>query len=356
MVSRFQLTKAEPVPVKRRRRLGPMLLGLLVLVLLLWGGYWYAAYSLANGFITDASAAETPGDLAFGCGDRRLGGFPLQLTVNCQSVTTSTGPGMQAMLGGVAAAAPLYQPGRVNASIVGPLELTAADYTIRSDWRSGSLGFTADFAGVRDATAAFSEIAFAVDDAAGETRWSANAAAWSTRIRPAAGDEPAFHVLLSAVDLVIAFGGDAFPDMSGTATLTVLGAGDRLDRDPADILGDWLRAGGAFMIDHLSVTSGDVIAEITGPMTLGVNGFLSGEVMVRYTGEEDLPTLVAAIFPWYADDAETIAEAIRALSRPIQMRGEDGYEVRLIIRDGVVNVGLIPILTIPSVGALDHLV
>jgi SAM-dependent methyltransferase len=72
--------------------------------------------------------------------------------------------------------------------------------------------------------------------------------------------------------------------------------------------------------------------------------------------EEDLPTLVAAIFPWYADEAVTIAEAIRALSRPIEMRGQPAYEVRLNIRDGVVNVGLIPILTIPSVGGLDHLV
>jgi hypothetical protein len=333
-----------------------VLLSLLVLILVLWGGYWYAAYSLANGFIRDAAAAEATDAMAFGCGDRRLGGFPLQLTVDCQSVVSTTGPAMRASLGGIAAAAPLYNPGRVTADIRGPFEIAAADYSIRSNWQGGNIGITAGLDGVRDASAAFSALDFAISDAAGATQWAATAAAWSTQIRPAAGEQQAIHVTLSAVDLVIAFGGDAFPQMSGTATLTMLGAGNRIDRDPADFLGDWLGAGGAFDIDHLSVTSGDVMAEITGPMSLGLDGNLTGDVVVRYLGEDDLPTLVAAIFPWYADEAATIAEAIRALSRPIEMRGQPAYEVRLNIRDGVVNVGLIPILTIPSVGGLDHLV
>ena len=356
MVSRIQLQKAEPLPERRRRRLRAIVLSLLALVIMLWAGYWYTAYSLANGFIADASAAQTSDGLAFGCGDRRLGGFPLQLTIDCQNVVLTSGPSMRASLGGLAATAPLYNPGRVTADIVGPFEVAAADYSIRSTWQSGNFESTAGLDGVRDATAAFSALDFAVNNTDGETQWSATAAAWSTQVRPSTGNQPAFHLVVSAADLVIAFGGEAYPEMSGTATLTMYGAGNRIDRDPADMFGDWLREGGSFMIDHLAITSGDVVAEITGPMALGLNGFLTGDVVIRYLGEKDLPTLVAAIFPWYANEAETIAEALRALSRQIEMRGEPAYEVRLNIRDGVVNVGLIPILTIPSVGQLDHLV
>jgi hypothetical protein len=356
MVTHIQLQKAELEPVRRRRRFMPIMLTLAALLLLAWGGYWYTAYSLANGFISDASAAQPSDNIAFGCGDRRLGGFPLQLTVDCQSVISTNGQAMRASLGGVAATAPLYNPGRVQADIVGPFEVVGDGYAIRSNWRGGSVGFTAGLDGVRDATAAFSSLDFEIQDAAGETQWSANAAAWSTQVRPAVREQPALHVVVSAADLNIAFGGDAFPEMSGTANLTLLGAGNRIDGDPARILGRWLGAGGDFQIDFLTVTSGDVLAEITGPMSLGRNGSLTGRVMVRYVGQEDLPTLVAAIFPWYADDAETIAEAIRALSREIQMRGELAHEVQLIIEDGVVKIGLIPILTIPSVGDLNHLI
>jgi hypothetical protein len=356
MVSRFQLQQAQPVVEKRKRRLRPVMLSLLVLLLLLWAGYWYAAYSIANGFITDAAAAEASDDFAFGCGQRQLGGFPLQLTVNCRGVVSNSGDGVTANLGGLDATARLYNPGKVTANVAGPFEVNGADYAILSNWEAGNVGFSAGLGGIHDATAAFSALDFSVRDAAGATQWSATAAAWSTQIQPATGGEPAFHVVLSAVDLVIAFGGDAFPQMSGTATLTMHGAGDRIDRLPTDVLADWLRAGGTFDIDDLTVRSGDVLADITGPMTLGLNGSLSGEVVVRYSGEQDLPILVAAIFPWYADEAETIAEAIRVLSTPIEMRGEPAYEVHLNIRDGVVNIGLIPILTIPSLGPLDQLI
>jgi hypothetical protein len=356
MVSRFQIQNTQPVVEKRKRRLRPVLLSLLTLIILLWAGYWYAAYSIANGFITDAAAAEASDSFAFGCGQRQLGGFPLQLTITCRNAVSNSGDGIRASLGGLDATALLYNPGKVTANIAGPFEVNGADYAVLSNWAAGNVGFTAGLGGVHDASAAFSSLDFTVRDAAGETQWSATAAAWSTQMQPAAGGEPAFHLVLSAVDLVIAFGGDAFPQMSGTATLTLHGAGDRIDRLPSDVLADWLRAGGAFDIDDLTVRSGDVLADITGPMKLGLNGSLTGEVVVRYSGEQDLPTLVAAIFPWYADEAETIAEAIRVLSSPIEMRGEPAYEVHLNIRDGVVNIGLIPILTIPSLGPLDHLI
>ena len=300
----------------------PIMLTLVALLLLAWGGYWYTAYSLANGFISDASAAAPSDNIAFGCGDRRLGGFPLQLTVDCQSFISTNGPAMRASLGGVAATAPLYNPGRVQADIVGPFEVVGEGYAIRSNWRGGQCRLhrwsrwrprrdrgllVARFRGFKTLLA------------------KRNGRRMRLPGRPKFGRRPAssrrYMSSFSAADLIIAFGGDAFPEMSGTANLTVLGAGNRIDGDPARILGRWLDAGGDFQIDFLTVTSGDVLAEITGPMSLGRNGSLTGRVMVRYVGQEDLPTLVAAIFPWYADDAETIAEAIRALSREIEMRG-----------------------------------
>ncbi len=355
MVARTQTSTAASTRPRRPRR-GPLslLLSLVIILAMAWVAYWYVAYRFASGYVLDAAALEV-GDMALGCGDRQFGGFPLQITIDCRTASAELG-GARVNLAGLTATAPLYNPGRVDAVLQAPLAYTGVNHTIAADWTGAGLQAMAGLGGLKSGEVSFTGLDIHVTDAVDAAVWAATADAWTTEIRPADGDDDAFRVGLSANNLVVQLGSDTYPSVSGTATITVLNSGNRVDRDPAAIMGDWLAAGGAFTIDDMVLTSGDVVAEFTGPMTLEVDGTLSGDVSLRYYGN-DLPMLLAAIFPWAADNADLIADAVRHLSRPIQMRGQDAFEVQHLVLDhGGVAIGIIPIpLTIPSIGPLDHL-
>ena len=352
--ARTERGRNDRVASRRRRRIGPFLLLLLVLFGIVWASYWYVAYRFAETFVAEAPASAISQSVALSCAERRFGGFPLQLTIDCDRAIAASGDKAHASLAHVTATAPLYNPGWVEAEITGPFEFNGVNNNVRSDWRDGRLELMAGFGGVRELQASFADLKLTVGDLVGDTIWSAGAAYWATEIRSADGDEDALLMVLSAEDLVIELAGGAYPQLSGTATLTLRGSGNRLDREPSDLIGRWLSNGGEFNIDHMALTSGDVIAEVDGPMILEVDGTLSGDLDVRYAGEADLPLLVAAIFPWLAGDAEVIADAIRAMSQPIELHGQPAHRVRINIRHGTLNIGLIPILTIPSIGPLDH--
>jgi len=330
-----------------------LFVGLIAFLAIAWAAYWYAAYRMADGFIAESATLQPSESMSLGCVEHQFGGFPLHITIDCAGARSVAADGAVADLGALSARAPLYNPGWVEADITGPLLYEGVNHTINADWSGGQFDFLAGFGGVSRATAAFGEVTFTVADAIDDTVWSASANAWGTEIRPAAEDG-AIRLTLSAEELVVAIGGEAYPSVSGTASMTLTGFGDRLDRAPDRLIGDWLAAGGNFHVDHMDLSSGDVVADVTGPMRLDIDGTLSGNLVVQYSGAHDLPTLVAAIFPWYADDADAIAEAVRLMSRPVEIRGEEAYEARFIIEAGNIRIGLIPLVTIPSVGPLDH--
>lgn len=358
MVARVQMeagANIAPRPAKRRRRLVPLVLTVPVLLAAGWAAYWYAAYYIVDRHVVARSDTAAPGELTVICASRQLSGFPLRISVGCVDGTTEAENGTRLDIASFVAEAPLYNPGRVDARANGPLLYEGVNHRINADWTVARGDILAGFGGVESGAATFADLQLDVSDFVDDATWGATADVWTTEIDPAE-EVNALRVLLGTSNLKIQIGGRVYPSLSGTATLTVLDSGSRFDRLPAVMIGDWLVTGGAFRIEHMALSSGNLNAEITGTGVLEVDGTLTGNVTLRYSGEEDLPQFVSAIFPWLEDEADIIAQAIGALSQQIEMRGEPAYEVRLILSHGAVRIGLIPILlTIPSIGPLDHL-
>lgn len=355
MVAQVQMQAgANSKPTRRRRRLVPLFLSIPILLVLAWLAYWYVAYRMVDGYVTEAAGAESA--TAVTCADRSLGGFPLRIRIGCGDAVAEGADGTRFGIARFLATAPLYNPGWVEAQADGPLTYDGVNHQVNANWTAAYGDFLAGLGGVNRGTATFADIDLDIFDAVDDAHWGATADQWATEIH-AAEEAEAMRVLLSTENLMIEIDGRFYPSLSGTATLTIVDIGSVIDRLPAVMLGDWLGAGGAFRVDHMALTSGRLTAEITGEGVLELDGSLSGAIVLRYSGEEDLPQFVSAVFPWLEDEADIIAAAIAALSQPIEMRGEPARQVRLIVDHGAVKIGLIPIpLTIPSVGPLDHLV
>ena len=347
----------ESAPAKRRRRrLSVRLLGLVVIFAAIWCGYWLVAYYFAQTAVGAAATADGQANPMVACADHGFGGFPFQLTVSCREVSAGTSGGVRASLGQFAAAAPLYTPGRVKADIAGPFRLMTPDFAIGAVWAAADAAVDAGIIGPTAAAANFTDLQLLVEGPDGVTGLAARAGNLGTELRPSPSRPEAIEIAVNANELVITIDGEAFPALTGGTRLTLIGSGAELDRDPMAILRTWLRAGGQFQIEEMNLNVGRLQATVSGPMVLELDGTLTGDLTIRYSGQEDLALLIAAVFPWQADLAETLAAMAVALSYQVGTEANPALETRWNLRHGAVNFGLLPAgLAVPSIGDLHHL-
>jgi hypothetical protein len=117
--------------------------------------------------------------------------------------------------------------------------------------------------------------------------------------------------------------------------------------DPARAVLSWLQAGGEVAVDDLRIATGDAIAEATGTLRLSPQGLLSGELVVRVTGLDQLPALAEQLRPGSRDQVDRIVRMAGALMRAAPGNA-NAREVPITIREGVARIGLIPLGTIPA--------
>jgi hypothetical protein len=326
----------------------PLTISLVLLVAGLWCAYWYVAYRVA---LSTVDAADNGGSTALSCAERSLGGFPFHLTFNCRQGEAANGALLTASFGGIDASAPLFNPGHVAAAMTGPLRLDAGGLVTEANWQVGTATVDAGLSGISAATASFADLKVSMRDTSGPAAFNISAGRWHSQLRPAS--EPgAFRLDLATDDLVVAGGATAYPGVSGTGTLTLQDVGPAIGLDLHGLVRAWLAAGGRFRVDALDLTAAGVHLGVSGPMSLSPDGAISGAVTLRIAGTEHLPELVAAFAPAWKDRAAELADVVTAMARPAD--GAVGtVETRLNIRDGVVSLGIIPLVALPPLGPPD---
>jgi hypothetical protein len=140
---------------QRRGRGWGWLVGLVVVLALLWIGYWFAAHYAAEKAIARLVAPHGQAEIT--CGTTDISGFPLRLDVRCDSPAYAEGTAVNASIGTVHASAPLYRPGSVAADIDGPLLVNAPGNGIglTVTWTSAKATANAGLGGIDGAGATF---------------------------------------------------------------------------------------------------------------------------------------------------------------------------------------------------------
>ncbi len=336
-----------PPPRRRRRRGLTLLLSVLVLLALLWSGYWFAAYTVVSTFVAQSEAAPARA-AALACEAPAYGGFPLSLAMDCGTLTAG-GPGFGARIDGLSASAPLYNPGRIDAEAAGPLRIESADFGIGilAAWEHATASARADLSGLVRAASTATGLRVALSGPGAPVAGFA-IGDWQGTLDQTAGETPGMILAFSSDDFRLAEGfGITLPPIDSAGRLTLVGAGPIAAPDLGVEISRWIARGGRIEVETLSFASGTVRLAVSGPLSLSRDGLLSGTLALQVFGTDGLAELIATILPRFRNEAANLASAVIALTQPVQTPSGPAQETRLTLRDGAVSVGFVPLFTLP---------
>ncbi len=289
----------------------------------------------------------------FACADRSLGGFPLRLDFGCTRAAYGDGPQgtgerLSAALGGVQASAPLYWPGYVEAHLTSPFVVNAplSGIALTTAWADASTSATAGLGGLKSAGAVFHSLDVSTAGVSTLPVKALTADIVDASAAPAAGNAYRFAATAHGLK-VVRRDGSAIPAIDGDAAITVLDFGGSLGTDPRAKLRAWARAGGTAHIDRLRFAAGDAIIDADGKLTIAPDGLLSGTLNVRLRNPDAFVALAEAIKPGASKDAGKILAVVSALTVPVDTPDGPALQTTLVIRNGLLMVGMFPVGVIP---------
>jgi hypothetical protein len=154
----------------------------------------------------------------------------------------------------------------------------------------------------------------------------------------------------AASDLVLErSSGGAFPAISAEFAIVAEKFGSASGLDPAKALQAWIAKGGALKVERLAFSTGAVSASATGTLVMAPTGLLSGRLVVRITGLEQLPDIAEELKPGSRDRVARIIGGIGAFTKPVN-DGSGAREIDLLVADGAIFAGMFPLpFVIPAV-------
>lgn len=124
MNTQYDSTDTQPQAVSRLGLYLPV--GLLLVVALLWSGFWWAGSQMATSALDRWLSAEAASGRQWSCIDRTLGGYPFRLELRCSSASLQAivdGKPAVAKLGSLTLVTQIYNPKLVLAEIEAPLTI-----------------------------------------------------------------------------------------------------------------------------------------------------------------------------------------------------------------------------------------
>jgi hypothetical protein len=342
-VGRSPARLAEEQP-RRRRRWPAYLAGLLLLLVVLWLGYWYGASRVAEAAINRAVAAPVAG-ISFGCPDRSLSGFPLRVDFRCERATASDERGgLAAALGGFWASAPLYVPGFVSATLDAPLvlDIPQRGIALTASWSHATASATAWLDGLKGGAARFT--AFSLENG-GRTDLvpvkAVEARNADVSLAPAGGPDYRVSVNAERVDIT-ATDGMTFPELDARANVVAVGVGP-LGTDPAAAFLSWARNGASVKIDEFRLAAAGAIVTASGQLSLSREGRLNGSILIGYNSIEALGDLIEVLRPGTRARYADALRAVNVLTRSVNTPDGPLRQTALTFQDGVIWLAFLPL-------------
>lgn len=321
-----------------------LLLAFALVVVVGWSVLWFVAATIVDRQIHKAQmAAQDVGAIAE-CVNRSVTGFPFRIEVRCAAGSRAASTGGSVSIGGATLAALVYDPDKVIAEVAGPLRVASRGAPeLLAEWALAHASARLDFdaqtlerfdAQVREAT-------FTVDGhppvAVGEM------GAHLRRHPDAPGD---LDLALRVADIVPVAGGEP-------VSLSLRGrVGDGaalLAGQPERLLAAVAGGGVPLLIEAAMLESGDLLLEASGELTLGADGLFDGALDLVIAGAEETLPYLDQVTPGASKGLKEVVKNVLAFAPEVEVGERTGKRVSLVVKDGRVRAGLVPLFTVPPV-------
>lgn len=323
-------------PVNRRRRF-PWWAKLILLVVVLYGAALYLAAHQAKVYLN--AVVAPPGTGAEECAKLDFSGLPTRISAVCQSAKfVDPVTGLDLSTGSVRTTTFVHNPTHASFSIASPVKAKLANgLTTDTNWQSLDSDIGGDLSGITYGTVAIGKIDSAI------TLPGAPAPLKIT------SDHADFSVRQNGPDLDIASRSTGskvetgiipvnLPGFSTSFEATLDGRGNVLSGAPI-VPGEAVQGS----IKRLAIDFGNNgTLAVSGPFRVAENGLLSGDFTIDVENYAALQATLSKSFP----QAITVIDTATILLKSLSPDGKTG-KVTLNVRDGRVQLGIIPLGTIP---------
>lgn len=331
------MTSSEEAQPKRRRGLLWLLIFLAALFGLYSAGWFYLAERIRDGAkqtIADLSRQGIRSD----CARLRVEGYPLKLAVLCNGLAyQDDAKGMAATTGALEASTSIFNPLTTEVNLRGPLRTLAPGLApLWLDWdqldiRTGLPGSmpsritltTQGLSGQTDPEDSEPVPLFNVTDLALDL--------WPE------GDDLLYRGSFAELDITAdALDGRNVPSLDGAGEARLKNGVALLQSNPRSLRGH------AFDIARLQLSSGEAAISVSGSGSVGEEGLIDADLMIRVTSPEAVAEVLATAIP---EQARQIRQGFGALA----MMGKQPTLPLKIVR-GNATLGFIPL---GRIGPLD---
>ncbi|ADZ68574.1 DUF2125 domain-containing protein [Polymorphum gilvum] len=330
------------LPEKKNLKLRYILLSTAVVVVI---AGWSAAWAVARGFAErelDAALAQARAyGFDIGCEERSLAGWPFRFELTCTTLSYRDAFGNFLSFRTLRAVALVYNPRHLILEVDGPASAFSPGDgpTVEARWDSLRASLRIEDLALSRFDAVVEAPEVDVSAADGRSTVALTSGALHLRADPAA---PAnLQMAVSFRGLGSADGEAAGTD--GTVVLSVPGAAPVLGGVvPLDLFSD--TAGQPTIdIDRLRLESQEASVELAGRLTLDRDGHLNGELPLMAVEPERLQTLLAPLFGTDMPFAGALQGAVVSFGRPETVGGRPAVSARLVLKEGMARVGVLPI-------------
>ena len=346
--------KADSKMRKQGSLMGKFWLMVAVIVLLVAGlcGAWYYGANRLEQEIASLKQRLSDGGVAAGCEGQEIRGFPFRLGVFCDTFFYADPVNGVTVAGNaIRSAAQLYRPGHVVSETDGPLKVSAPGLVpLLLEWEKLRSSVRVSMSGLRRTSLVAEDIRVSADDLG---LVDLLGTMQGLQLHFLAGDEnggnaPQDLVASAAIERwQIDDGGMGQIQPVNFSLLMTVREGLAMAMSGQDPMVILRSRGGEAELAGIEFSTGDGgRLRASGPLQLGRNGKLSGELELDLDDPQKLVDYAASVFPPARDMLANVASYLEAFSANTggrtQIRG-----LKLTLRDNKVLLGFIELAELP---------
>ena len=346
--------KADSKMRKQGSLMGKFWLMVAVIVLLVAGlcGAWYYGANRLEQEIASLKQRLSDGGVAAGCEGQEIRGFPFRLGVFCDTFFYADPVNGVTVAGNaIRSAAQLYRPGHVVSETDGPLKVSAPGLVpLLLEWEKLRSSVRVSMSGLRRTSLVAEDIRVSADDLG---LVDLLGTMQGLQLHFLAGDEnggnaPQDLVASAAIERwQIDDGGMGQIQPVNFSLLVTVREGLAMAMSGQDPMVILRSRGGEAELAGIEFSTGDGgRLRASGPLQLGRNGKLSGELELDLDDPQKLVDYAASVFPPARDMLANVASYLEAFSANTggrtQIRG-----LKLTLRDNKVLLGFIELAELP---------